>query len=131
MDRASCVWIVRENAYVWPRGHVVHIYGYVQWARRMTGMTTDVGPHTSVYVAGFAEDDDFRQWCRTYDRQRQDEATSRTRALIRNGRTPLAPPDEQFGSLAEHQAHRDPAGQAPSGPMTPSGGPATHAATEC
>lgn len=56
---------VEGETYVWPRGQSVQVFGFVEYARRLSGEMREAHPYRSILlICGFEDFDAFRVWCR-------------------------------------------------------------------
>lgn len=65
MDRGTWVVTVDGETYMWPRGEIVQVFGFVEYTRRLSGETREAHPYRSIVLSCSFEDfDAFRTWCR-------------------------------------------------------------------
>lgn len=81
MDHGTWVARIGDTTYVWPRSDFVHVFGTVEYIRRLSGETRDASPARYVAVNRFIDYGSFRRWCRDEHRARGE--------LLPPGRTPL------------------------------------------
>ena len=65
MDRRCWVVTMELHSFVWAHGDYVQVFGRVEYVRRLTGLTTEVTPHTvRTVTTGFDSYESYRRWCR-------------------------------------------------------------------